>query len=337
MKGARCLVTGATGAIGPGLVGALMQKGYAVQVLLRQTSFADSLPNGVRIIRGDLLDQRALVRATSEMDTVFHLAAKLHINNPGPSLKADFERINVEATRQLVKAAEDSGAKRFVYFSTICVYGPSRPGQVLAETDACAPQTFYARTKLEAEKLVLAARSKSTGEPIGTVLRLAAVYGARMKGNYPRLVSALRGHRFLPVGNGLNRRTLVHEQDAARAALLAAEHPNAVGQIYNVTDGEIHSFNDILRAICNALGRGVPRMHLPLKSARLLAGMLENSFQLVGRQSPLDRAAIARLVEDAAVSGEKIQGDLGFRPSFDLAAGWQQVLQHCGRFEPSSS
>jgi len=67
---------------------------------------------------------------------------------------------------------------------------------------------------------------------------MAAIYGPRMKGNYPRLVKALSRGIFIPVGKGDNRRTLVHEEDAVRAAVLAAQHPRAAGRVYNVSDGQ---------------------------------------------------------------------------------------------------
>ena len=110
-----------------------------------------------------------------------------------------------------------------VLFSTIAVYGNSN-GQILTEDTPVQPNTFYARTKLAAEKIVLNARG-ADGQPLGTVLRLGAVYGSRIKGNYERLVRALARHRFIPIGNGLNRRTLVYDKDVGRAAALAVSNP----------------------------------------------------------------------------------------------------------------
>ena len=67
------------------------------------------------------------------------------------------------------------------------------------------------------------------------MLRLGAVYGSRIKGNYERLVRSLVRGRFIPVGYGANRRTLVYDKDVARAAVLAAIHDAAAGKIYNVS------------------------------------------------------------------------------------------------------
>ncbi|MCG6535826.1 MAG: NAD-dependent epimerase/dehydratase family protein [Syntrophales bacterium LBB04] len=121
-------------------------------------------------------------------------------------------------------------------------------GYVLNERSPTHPETFYAQTKLSAEQIVLNARG-ADGQPLGTVLRLGAVYGSRIKGNYERLTHALARHRFIPIGNGLNRRTLVYDKDVGRAAVLAVSHPAASGQIFNVTDGQFHALNEIIESV----------------------------------------------------------------------------------------
>jgi nucleoside-diphosphate-sugar epimerase len=74
----------------------------------------------------------------------------------------------------------------------------------------------------------------------------------------------LRRGVFLPVGRGVNRRTLVYEEDVASAALLAAVHAAAAGRIYNVTDGEVHTFREIAAVICDVLDRRPPSWHVPI-------------------------------------------------------------------------
>jgi len=94
-------------------------------------------------------------------------------------------------------AAKNAGVKRVVLFSTIAVYGAS-DGCVLNEMSPTHPDTFYALTKRAAEQIVLNARG-ADGQPLGAVLRLGAVYGSRIKGNYERLTHALERHRFIPI------------------------------------------------------------------------------------------------------------------------------------------
>src|SRR5690242_4354328 len=126
------LVTGATGAMGPTLVRRLMQRGCHVRVLIHRTQ--TSLPDGTALITGDVSDASLLSTAVRDVDTIFHLAALLHVNDPPPTLRAEYWRINVDGTHNLVTAARAAGVARLVFFSTINVYGPSQPSQVFNET-----------------------------------------------------------------------------------------------------------------------------------------------------------------------------------------------------------
>ena len=232
--------------------------------------------------------------------------------------------VSVEGTRVLVEEALAAGVRRLVYFSTVSVYGPTGREPV-DETASPHPDTTYPETKLRAEEIVLSSRKPDSGDPIGVVLRMAAVYGPRMKGNYATLVEALERGRFLPVGNGSNLRTLVYDRDAVRAAILAAEHPAAAGRVYNVSDGDVHSLNDIVAAICEALGRRPPGLAVPLPAARGAAMLGDAAMAVAGRPRRLV-AAVDKLVESVAVSSDRIQRELGFRPEYDLRRGWRETV-----------
>lgn len=318
------LVTGATGAIGPRVVEVLHDAGYSLRLLSHVTS-PTGLPDDVEVCNGDITDPSAVQSAMQNVRSVIHIAALLHIVNPPASLRGKYEKINIGGTATLIDAALKADIKRLVMFSTIAVYGPSN-GQILAEDSPAQPDTFYGQTKLAAERLVMEAR-RSDGQPLGTILRLGAVYGARIKGNYQRLVQALARGRFIPLSGARNRRTLVYDRDVARAAALALENPAAVGRIYNVSDGHFHTLNEIISAICEALGRTPPRISLPVGPVRLAAGGLETAARLIGLESPVGRETINKYTEDIAADSQRIQMELGFVPQYDLRAGWQETIK----------
>ena len=168
---------------------------------------------------------------------------------------------------------------------------------------------------------------RKDGQHLGTVLRLGAVYGSRIKGNYERLTHALARHRFIPVGNGLNRRTLVYDKDVGRAAALAVSHPAAAGRVFNVTDGEFHTLNEIIESICSALGRKPPRFSLPVGPTRALVGFIEKGCRSLGIKPPVTREMIDKYTEDIAVDGSLIQKELGFMPQYDLKTGWEETIR----------
>jgi UDP-glucose 4-epimerase len=326
------LVTGATGAVGPAVVRTLQESGHTVRVFSRGQPAAGVLPPEVEVFRGELEELALLRDAADGAAVVIHLAALLHQFAPeSAALNERYQHVNVAGTRNVVQAALAAGVGRIVYLSTIAVYGPTN-GEVADEDTPPRPDTPYGRAKLEAETCVTAALRESA--PIGVVLRSAAVYGPRIKGNYRTLAEAIARGRYLPIGRGDNRRTLVHEQDLARAVALAADHPDAAGGIFNVSDGRLHRLADIVHAIYRAVGRTHPRMHVPVRVARLLVFAGDLLTRISGLRLPMTGDALDKYLEDVAIDATRIQRVLGFVPAIDLDTGWRDTMAAVQRAEP---
>lgn len=319
------LVTGATGAIGPRVVYALHQAGCHVRTFSADIASSDIFPPQVDVVIGDVTDKESIESAIQGMDAVVHLAALLHIVNPLPEMREKYERINVGGTETVVEAAIKADVKCVVLFSTIAVYGQTG-NQILNEDSPVYPDTYYAQTKLAAEQIVLNARCMN-GQPLGIVLRLGAVYGSRIKGNYQRFVNALSCGRFMPIGKGRNRRTLVYDKDVGCAALLATQHPEVAGKIFNVTDGHFHTVEEIIKAICQALGCNSPKLSLPVGSVKLVVHLADAIARLARQSSPGFKEALIKYCEDVAVDGSRIMRELEFRPEYDLLEGWKETIQ----------
>lgn len=313
----RCVVTGATGAVGPAVANRIAREaGATVLALARHAPPPGLLLPQVRFESHDLLGDGVL-RCVRDADCVLHLAARLHTNDPAGARRDEYERVNVEGTRRLVDAVRPSA--RFVFFSTVDVYGPTPVGTQATETTAPNPRSMYGDTKLRAEQFVLQ-------HPGGLVLRLGAVYGSSVKANYARLVHALARHRYIQVGPGTNVRSLIFERDVAQAAWLAAGPDRLPSRIYNLTDGRLHTVNDIVSAISAALGRQPPRWSLPAPPVRAAAATLDALFRAAGRRSPVTPQMIDKLQENVAVSGQRFLEEASFRPGWDLASGWTAAL-----------
>jgi UDP-glucose 4-epimerase len=316
------LVTGGSGAIGPMVVEVLLSSGFAVRTLTRHKP---DLPPSRHIesVVGDITDSAAVGSAMIGVSAVVHLAARLHFSGP-PSRDVDaYRRVNVQGTSNVVTAAAAAGAQRVVFASTIAVYGSSL-GHPVNELSPTHPDTPYAVTKFEAEEIVRHAR-RSDGSPLGVVLRLAAVYGSRLKGNYRSLVRALARGRFVPIGDGRSRRTLIHEHDAGRAIVHVLQG-DAAGRTFNVTDGAVHTTDEIVAAICAALGRPIPGWRVPEAVAFGAATVFDELHRLTGRGAGTIRDRLRRYVEDVAVDGSAIQRELNFIPQYTLQRGWQRVI-----------
>jgi UDP-glucose 4-epimerase len=318
MGALRCVITGATGAVGPAVANRFAREpDTSVVALARHPPPIGTLAAPIRFEFADLFDT-ATTNAVREADLVVHLAARLHINDPGVTMRAEYERTNIDATKRLIDATRPTS--RFVFFSTIDVYGPTPAGAIATEDTPPQPRSLYGETKLRAEEIVLA-------HPGGVVLRLAAVYGPRIKANYARLLHALSRGRYIKIGPGTNVRTLVFEDDVAEAVSVVGSGPPTSSRRYNLTDATVHSLNDIVEAMSSALGRRPPKVALPAPLLRGAASTLDAFCQVVGRRSPLTPQMIDKLQENVAVAGDRLIRETNYRPKFDLARGWKAVVE----------
>ncbi|MGE0813632.1 MAG: NAD-dependent epimerase/dehydratase family protein [Vicinamibacterales bacterium] len=316
----RVLVTGATGALGPAVIAALQARGRAVRALVRPR--AAGVGPGVEWVEGDLTDQASLARAVHDVDAVVHLAALLHIVNPAPALRPRYQAVNVDGTAALVEAARAAGARRFVFAGTAAVYGPT--AVAVDESAPPAPDSWYAASKLEAEARVLAAHRPGAFQ--ATVLRLSAVYGPRVKGNYQRLLQALAARRYVPIGAGRNRRSLIYETDAAEAFAAAVDIDAAGPAVFNVSDGTPHALAAIVEAMCRALGRPAPRFAVPAGPVRAVARLASVACRTVGLPPPGVVSSLTKYFESSVVDAARASRALGVRPVVDLDTGWRRTV-----------
>lgn len=316
------LVTGATGAVGPVLVHRLLEKGYHVRTLSRKlpskglflSRETSVMEQNLSCFTGDITNAKDVEAAVKGVFAVFHLAARLHDSGIDEKKSRQTISVNVEGTRHLAHSAETAGVERIVFFSTINVYSGKSSDNFFDENSPVNPMSCYAVSKVAAEKILLQVDADSNNDLSCTILRVAAVYGKGMKGNYRRLLQMLEKGLFVRMGDGENCRTLVSVDDLADAAILALEHPGAGGEIFNVTDGDLHTYNSIVVAIGNALGRKVRTFSFSGTTAKSIIKIL-NAMAIVRIPFAFTAAyLIEKQMESIKVSGDKIRNVLKFKP-----------------------
>ncbi|HYC32792.1 MAG TPA: NAD(P)-dependent oxidoreductase, partial [Gemmatimonadales bacterium] len=185
----KLLVTGGTGFIGSHLAAEGRRRGAEVVVLgltdrpEEQSNVAALERSGARVIPGSITDPELCRRAAEGATHVFHLAVAMR---EGGKQDEFFERVNLDGTRHLLEAAARNGVRRFVYCSTIGIFGHRAPG-ITREDSPLRPGNVYERTKVAAESLVRETGAQS-GLPF-VILRPADVYGPRDH----RLLKLFRG------------------------------------------------------------------------------------------------------------------------------------------------
>lgn len=331
----RALVTGATGFIGRQLVEVLSTAGTNVRALIRPRHAAvGSRPQpygSVMPVIGDLTEPDSLRHACDDVDTVFHLAGYAHADDANDDGAAMLHRqITVKGTRVLLVEALSAGVRCFVFVSSVKAMGESCEER-LDETAPALPVTSYGRAKFEAEQVVL-----ELGRVHGmhvSVLRLPLVYGSGNKGNLPRMIEAIDRGRFPSLSNVHNKRSMVHVDDVVQALRLTVENPKANGEVYLVTDGRVYSTYEICAAIRHALGIVKPRREVPTSVLRATAGIGDAISRIRGRSFFFNSLTLNKLIGSAWYSSDKIERDLGFRPTHTLETALPEMVEEYRRRE----
>jgi nucleoside-diphosphate-sugar epimerase len=303
----KVLVTGATGGIGRTLVPLLAGRGLDVVATGRDPEAGRALSGpGVRFEPLDLVggDIAPLVAGAG---IVVHLAARSSPWGPPEGFRAD----NVVATARLVEAAARAGAARFVHASTPAIFSERRHRLDLrsGSRPAARPVNCYARTKLEAERIVMNERRMAT-----IVLRPSAVLGPDDRAILPRLMRVLsRG--VLPVGNG--GEASFHPTDVrdCAEAFAAAALGSSTGAA-NVAGLEPIGIVEMAKALAGRLGISFRILRLPEPALHTLAAAAELTGRATGREPALTRYSVAGLSWSRSFDLRETEALLGWRPAF---------------------
>jgi nucleoside-diphosphate-sugar epimerase len=319
------LVTGATGQLGSHLAEQLRAAGETVRVLVRggrDLSFLQQ--QGVEIVEGDLRDPVAVGRAVKDAAIVYHAAAK--VSDWGAW--REFEEEAVTATRNIVTACTLAKVQRLLHVSSISVYGHPKlePGAKISE-DTPLGQGFwlwdyYPRAKLLAENI-------AREYPQTTIVRPSWLYGPRDRVTIPRVIPALLGNRVPIIGSGENYLNIIYAADVARGTILAANHPDALGQAYNLcSEGEVKQA-DLINALTDALSLPRVTKRVPYGIAIRWAFVLECFKRMIWSKKPptITRRAIYLIGRSTQYSIAKARKQLGWKPEVGIQEGVQRTLE----------
>ena len=291
----RALVTGGSGFLGRALVSGLAEQGYDTDVLGRSdaSEITCDLAAGVP----DLAGRR--------YDVIVHAAGKAHVVPRTDQEADDFFRVNVGGTQNLIRALDPlPGA--FVLISSASVYGREE-GEAIAESEPLGALEPYGASKVAAEAIV-AEWGQAQGVRV-SMLRLPLVAGPCPPGNLGALIRAIERNRYVHIGGGSTRRSVVLAEDVARALPALAR----VGGIYNLTDGHHPSFAEIEAALSATLDkRRSPS--LPVGLARLGGWAGDAIERVTGHSFPLTSRTVRKMTSSLTLSDERARHAFGWSP-----------------------
>ncbi len=304
----RVLVTGATGCVGANVVEALLARGHAVRAMQRSTSSLKAL-DGLEpeMVVGDVLDLDSLRAAMKGCDWVVHAAAISQYWRNGADL---ITWVNVDGTRNVLRAARETGVQRLVYTSSAAVFGlPTEPGAILDETSVfnLPPERFpYGHSKVLAEAEVQKAVNAGLD---AVIVNPVPVIGQRdigfVGGEFLRAAKQGKAVVAPPGGSGV-----VSARAVGAGHVLAAER-GRTGERY-ILNGENLPFRDLMTLVADVVGARPPWFVIPRPAMRLFAAVVGLANRL-RKGPPLIDDVQARLsAHDIYFDGSKAKRELGF-------------------------
>jgi uncharacterized protein YbjT (DUF2867 family) len=249
---ATTLVTGGTGFVGPHVVHALRARGTPVRALVRNPARATRLTAwGVELATGDVTDPASLRAACEGVTTVVHLVAIIR------GRPADFERVMAEGTRNVVAAAQEAGAQRFVLASALGLDERSKD------------RVPYFAAKWEMERAV----SESGLDHV--IFRPSFVFG-RDGGVLPTFKRLARLTPVTPiVGSGEQRIQPIWVEDVAAYFAAAVDKPEAANRTFEIGGPDVVTWNEMWERLKRTLRVRRPSVHVPMGLMRAQAVVLE--------------------------------------------------------------
>lgn len=309
-------VTGDSGFIGSYLTRALMEQGHSVCGidLNPQKKYEIHYP----AVTGDILDGAALDQLPQDIDCIIHLAAA---HKDFGVTQEEYYRVNVDGMRSLLKFASKRGIDRFIFYSTVAVYGDNQPSD---ESTAPAPINHYGGSKLEAEG-VLKEWTAGNSARASVIIRPSVVFGPLNVANIFKLIKQVCDGKFFWVGDGKNVKSIAYVENIVEATLFLLNRLSPGIQLYNYSDEPHMQTRDLVAMISRLSKKPVSSFHIPLSAALVAAGIFDVLGRISGYDFPITSARIKKFNTSTEHRSGKIRSE-GFRPSHTLEEGIEKNI-----------
>lgn len=276
----KVLVTGASGFIGRGLIDSLLTD-TDYQVLAAVRSHID-IENVISHSVGNISGDTDWTAALSEVDVVVHVAARAHVlkeHSKNPS--EEFQSVNYHGTINLANQAIKAGVKRFIFISSIAVYGIDASDQPIDEASPVRPVTDYGKSKLAAEEQLLKLAKQTEMQVV--IIRPPLVYDGEAPGNFRTLLRLVERSFPVPFRSIKNRRSFIARANLVNFITICISNQNAAGQTFVISDDKDLSTPELIRFVAQGMKKKawlIPVPRLIIKFCATVAGRKKIYSQL---------------------------------------------------------
>ena len=267
----KILITGGMGFIGLHLVDYLLKKGNKIIVL---DNFSNSNKNlikkiqnkNLRIIEGDIRKIDDIVNSMENQEVVIHLAAKISVNESIENPNETFD-VNVNGTKNVLKACKQNNIKKLIVASSAAVYGENTSQSKLKEISKTNPISPYGESKLLMENEINKFQIKNSNLKC-IILRFFNIFGKGQSSEYAgvitKFIEKISTNESIEIfGDGLQERDFISVDDVIESILNAIK--NGTGGTYNIGSGKTTTINDLAKVIISISKKNIKISHLPPK------------------------------------------------------------------------
>jgi nucleoside-diphosphate-sugar epimerase len=292
----KIVITGASGFIGQLLKKKHLDLGDQVHILSRKERSEFEYDPNLFYHKGDLLDFRTLDTFLIDTDVLYHCAAEIRD-------ESKMQAVNIEGTENLLKASSGK-IKHWVQLSSVGVYGPVYSGYV-SEDYSYNPINQYEKTKLQSDLLVI--NSAKQNRFTYTLIRPSNVFGSEMRNaSLFQLIKMINSGYYFFIGPKGASANYVPVSNVVQALFLAATHPRAKNEIYNISSWM--TMESFIAIIAKELGKPMPKIRIPLFFINLIARLLS-----VIPKNPLTISRVKALTNRSIYLNTKIEDQLGYK------------------------
>ncbi|HHF7345698.1 TPA: NAD-dependent epimerase/dehydratase family protein [Legionella feeleii] len=311
------LVTGANGFVGRALVCSFLKNKQPIRILTHSTKSAAILKTEVSpdldvyciqtVIDNDLWD-----KLFDGIDAVIHCGAQTHPQKNIENSQQQFMKANYDTTMNLANKAAIYGVRRFIFLSSMSVFGNMKRYIPFTEKTALLPITPYGISKLRAEEAL-----KELSDRIELVIiRPPLVYGPGVKGNFKKLFSLVYKELPLPLGAIKNKRHFIGINNLVDFIILCVWAEKAKNEIFLVADSEALSTTALINQIGRAMDKKNYLIPIPHK-------LLELMLKIIGLSRLADQ-----LLYNIEIDFTKAKTLLNWVPPYSLQEELQLSINH---------
>lgn len=319
----RILVTGAYGFLGKYVIDELVKNNYKVLAFGRnKTKMQQLKKKNVDIFIGDFCNKDDALKATENVDYVIHCGALSTVWGK----REDFINTNVNGTMNLVEGCRKNKVKRFVYVSSPSIYAGKMDRTNIKENDYDENNklNYYIESKILAEKELDKNRDVNW-----VIIRPRGLFGIGDTSIIPRLIR-VNSKIGLPLFNkGKNYVDMTCVENVAYALRLCLESEKAVGNIYNITNGEPQCFKDLLEELFDKLGVKPKYMFININVIYFISCLIELFYKTfrIYKEPMLTKYNVCTLGYSQTLDITKAKKDLKYKPIITLSEGIEKYAK----------